>query len=115
MCSNLKDWQKNLTEYFNKQEGQNYPCSNQVVVCGFCTSNLKKWEKFRDNQKNYIYKEQFSIRLKNGERWDYINPYWNVRGYRLYKVLADKTLDRKIIYEKIIVACAHYCKSFEWF
>lgn len=115
MCSNLQDWQKKLTDYFSKQEGQNYPCSNQTVLCGFCTSNFKEWEKFRDSQKDYIKKQKFSITLKNGEKWNYINSYLDIKGYRLYKVLVDKTLDEKIINEKIVVACVHYCKSFKWF
>lgn len=64
MCSNLEDWQIKLTEYFSKQEGQNYPCSNQIVVCGFCTSDFKKWEEFRDNQKDYIKKQKIFNYLK---------------------------------------------------
>lgn len=26
---------KLFSEKINKQEGRNYPCSNQIVVCGF--------------------------------------------------------------------------------
>ena len=30
-----KELRDRVSETISKQEGQNYPCSNQVVLCGF--------------------------------------------------------------------------------
>lgn len=34
-----------ISEWINNQEGQNYPCSNQVVICGFFGTR-EQWEDF---------------------------------------------------------------------
>lgn len=118
MCSNLRDWQKKLTEYFSKQKGQNYPCSNQVVICGFIALYQSDWEKFVYNNKEKIVRQycKEEIILTNNERWVWINPSdYSIRGYRFYKVLASKDINRKIIAETILPQCSFYCKSFKWF
>lgn len=118
MCSDLKDWQIKLTEYFSKQEGRSYPISNQVVVCGFVSSYLNDWKNFvKKLGKEKIWRtRQFEVVSSNNERWVFINPNENyIRGYRFYKVLANKNVDKKIIDEAILPICACYCKSFEWF
>lgn len=121
MSSNFEEWQVKLTEYFSKQEGQNYPCSNQVVVCGFVSLHRSDWEKFVHNNKDKILRQYLimargEIFLNNNERWVWIAPSLDsIRGYRFYKVLADKNIDKKIIGEKILPLCSFYCKSFEWF
>ena len=121
MCFDLRDWQKKLTEYFSKQEGQNYPCSNQAVVCGFVALYRSDWERFVHDNKDKIARQYRStgkevIILKNNEKWVWINPSnYSIRGYRFYKVLADKNINKKIIGEAILPQCACYCKSFEWF
>lgn len=120
MCSNLTDWQKKLTETFNKQEGQNYPCSNQIVVCGFVALYRSDWERFVHDNKDKIARQYCNamreeILLDNNERWVWIVPSHEIRGYRFYKVLADKNINKKIIGEKILPQCSFYCKSFEWF
>ena len=118
MYSNLEDWQIELIEYFSKQEGRPYPISNQVVVCGFVSSYLNDWENFvKKLDKEIIWKtRQFGVVLPNNERWVFINPNENyIRGYRFYKVLANKNIDKKIINEAILPLCVGYCKYFEWF
>lgn len=123
MCSDLRDWQIELTEYFSKQEGQNYPCSNQIVVCGFVALYLSDWERFVHDNKDKIARQYRNINimreeilLKNNERWVWINPSsYSIRGYRFYKVLANKDINKKIIGEMILPQCSFYCKSFEWF
>ena len=121
MYSDLQNWQKELTEYYSKQEGQNYPCSNQIVVCGFVALYQSDWERFAHNYKVKIARQYHSIEikeiiLKNNERWIWINPSnYSIRGYRFYKVLADKNINKKIIEEAILPQCSFYCKSFEWF
>ena len=116
MTSDLADWQKEIVEYYKKQEGRPYPISNQVVVCGFCTNDLKKWKSFKKEQKDHIVEErEFSIRLDNGERWTFINPWSNsIRGYRFYKIFVDRNIKRRIVEWYLLPSCAIYCKSFEW-
>ena len=118
MYSNLQNWQKKLTKYFSKQKGQNYPCSNQVVVCGFVGLYLDDWKKFIHNNKDkitYIHMKE-EIILNNNERWVWINPSnYSIRGYRFYKVLANKNINRRFIEETVLPQCSFYCKSFEWF
>ena len=45
-----------ITKKVNAQEGQNYPCSNQVVVCGFF-GTLEDWKKFCDKMPNRLKRE----------------------------------------------------------
>ena len=107
-----------ISNHFNKQEGLAYPISNQVVVCGLVSTDLNDWKEFVEKlDKEKISRiRQFEVILSNNERWVYINPNNDhVRGYRFYKVIANKNTDKKIIYERIIPLCACYCKSFEWF
>lgn len=110
-----------ISNHFSKQEGQPYHCSNQVVICGFVTLHHSDWERFVHDNKDKIARqyrntERKSILLKNNERWVWINLFDDsIRGYRFYKVLADKNISRKVIGEKILPLCSFYCKSFEWF
>ena len=117
MYSDLKNWQKKLTEYFSKQKGQSYPCSNQIVVCGFVSLYLNDWKEFIYNNKDKIIRcMKEEIILNNNERWIWIDPSnYSIRGYRFYKVLADKNINKKIIEETILPQCSFYCKSFKWF
>ena len=42
---------KELSDYFSKQEGQNYhPCSNPCVLCGFF-GTIEQWENFVKSKK----------------------------------------------------------------
>ena len=117
MCSDLKNWQKNLTEYFSNQEGRPHSTSNHIAVCGFVSPYLNDWKEFvKKLDKKIIWKRQFEVVLSNNERWIFIKPNNNyIRGYRFDKVLANKNTDKKIIDEAIFSSCVCYCKSFEWF
>lgn len=112
----IDPWQEKIKEYFNKQEGQNYPCSNQIVLNDFITNDKSKWEKFlKDNKDKIIKKRENEIVLNNNERWYYYgNLSGSIIGYRFYKVKVDKTLDKKFITECILPCCALYCCEFEW-
>ena len=51
----FKEERDKISEYFNKQEGQKYPCSNQIVLCGFVTKDDSKWKEFiRENIKDIV-------------------------------------------------------------
>lgn len=120
----IQDWQIKLSQDFNNQEGQNYPCSNQIVMNGFfiTDNNIKLWEKFiKERNKeidlciahaNHVIDE---IQFKNGEVWRCFKiPNYNCRGFRFYKIKIDSSISRKEVFEKILPYCNLYCKELEW-
>ena len=119
MSSKLKEWQLRLAERINKQEGQNYPCSNQVVVNGFFGRKIF-WNKFiKENKKDIIkyYNSRFDYPyalLKNGEKWIYFEHPMKARGYRFYKAKIDSSLSREYVLENIMPYCGYYCSELEW-
>ena len=102
--------------YFNKQKGQKYPCSNQIVLCGIVTKDKNKAIDFMKD-KNIIDKRERRNEiiwfLDNGERWMWRN--WNVdhRGYRFYKIAVDKVIDIDLFHLFVVPKCSLYCCSFE--
>ena len=103
-------------EEFSKQEGQNYPCSNQVVRCGIFTSDRNKAIEFmkdKDIIEKRERKDEITWHLSNGEKW--IWRIWNeyCRGYRFYKVAVDRDIDRKIFEYIVMPYTGFYCCSFE--
>lgn len=103
-------------EFFNNQEGQKYPCSNQIVLCGIITKDKDKAIDFMKNKNIVeIRKGQKEIvwLLDNNERWMWRD--WNVnhRGYRFYKVAVDKFIDDDLFELLVIPKCSLYCCSFE--
>ena len=106
---------KHISDTISKQEGQNYPCSNQVVTCGFFAPR-KKWEEFCNENKHrtkHITKDYMIF--EDGERWHWfsINSY-NCRGYRFYKIKVSRNVDRHVFMQNIYPYCSHYCKEIEW-
>lgn len=103
-------------EYFSKQGGRKYPCSNQIVCCGIFTKDKDKVMSFMKN-KNIIEKRESKENivwwLENGEKWIWAD--WNTshRGYRFYKVAVDREVDPKIFDLLIEPYCSLYCCSFE--
>ena len=103
-------------EYYNKQEGRKYPCSNQIVRCGVFTSDRDKAIEFMENKDvadKRERKDSITWFLDNGEQWVWTNWNENHRGYRFYKVAIDRDIDRNI-YECIVMPYTGlYCCSFE--
>lgn len=111
---------QHIQNEINSQEGQNYPCSNQVVLCGFF-GTLSDWHEFllskKDETEDCSMKDY--LKLKNGEIWKFFHVpksnFDNIRGYRFYKVKIDSRLiDRKNIIENILPLCDLYCSELEW-
>lgn len=101
----------------NSQEGQNYPCSNQIVCCGYFSSE-ENWQKFCEKNKDLIlYKIKDKIKLKNGEVWRFFNYIFfseNIRGFRFYKIKIDKNIIYSPLFLHCIMPCCHtYCKEIE--
>lgn len=106
--------QEQIANYFNNQKGQNYPCSNQIVRCGFFGDN-NKWNNFvEQNRKNIIRLSRNEFILKNNEKWVRILSPENTRGYRYYKIKVDKNIEDRILNQYILPYCGLYCCDFEW-
>ena len=89
---------------------QNYPCSNQTVICGFFGTSAQ-WADFI-SKSDYIYKNHHYIALRNNESWRFfnigVNPNY-IRGYRFYKLKLSKDVDREFFFQCIYPCCVLYC------
>ena len=59
-------------EYFNKQKGIKYPCSNQIVRCAIVTNDKDKAVDFMSDKKvikRLERKDYEAWLLDNGEQW----------------------------------------------
>lgn len=111
----FKEERDKISNWINNQEGQNYPCSNQRVCCGFVTDDNNKWNNFIKQNKNYIERlMQRDVVFKNKEHWVKIPTSDFVRGRRYYKIKIDKNIDIKFLEQVILPCCANYCCELEW-
>ena len=109
-----KELRNKVSKTISKQEGQNYPCSNQIVLCGFF-SDLETWNKFcEDNKDNIKYRTQSVIVFQTGERWHWFDSSYNCRGYRFYKIKVYSEIDEEYFFNNIYPYCYLYCKEIEW-
>ena len=106
-----------LAEKFSKQEGQNYPCGNQVVLCGVITNNKDKaLSVMKERGAVITSKWSISPRIEwelDGERWLWRNWNESSRAIRFYKVLVDENIDENTFNYLIMPRLACYCCSFE--
>lgn len=105
-----------LADYFNQEEGQKYPCSNQIVTCAYITNNSQ--EVYNYLNKNNIIPIRISKThiewQENNERWIWIPINYNTRGYRFYKVKISKDYGNEEMLEQVIIPCCDlYCCSWE--
>ena len=106
---------KLISERINKQEGRKYPCSNQIVVCGFFSTD-EEWDNFVNNNLDKIKtRKKDRVIFANKEQWyhfDYIN--YSQRGYRFYKIKVSRNVNRELFLDCIYPYCSLYCKEIEW-
>lgn len=105
---------EHYVEYFSKQEGRPYPCSNQIVVCAVITKDRDKALSVMEEKGAVIKRQSY-----NGIEWELNNERWlwrvwneNARGYRFYKVLVDENVDENL-FRFVIVYSDLYCCSME--
>ena len=106
---------KLISERINKQEGRKYPCSNQIVVCGFFSTD-EEWNNFVNNNLDKIKtRKKDRVIFANKEQWyhfNYIN--YSQRGYRFYKIKVSHNVNRELFLNCIYPYCLLYCKKIEW-
>lgn len=104
-----------ISNVISRQEGQNYPCSNQIVTCGFFGSK-EKWKDFCNKNKHRIVENRKTqICFEDGERWHWYPEYnENIRGFRFYKIKVSCDINRQAFLHCIYPCCAIYCKEIEW-
>lgn len=103
-------------EYFNQQQGQKYPTSNQTVTCAYITENKKEVIKYlKQKHIKPLIQQRYYLRWQeNNEQWTWRPITGNSRGYRFYKIKISKNYsDYNILQTVILPACAHYCCSWE--
>lgn len=107
-------------DYFNKQEGRKYPCSNQTVRCIVITDDKDKAVNFMRckpvaEKREYDHGNIIEWFLKNGDKW--LWRVWNgsCRSYRFYKIAIDKNVDKELFEYLVLPYCNIYCCSFEIF
>ena len=99
-----------------KQKGQWYPCSNQIVVCGFLSPYRNDFEKFKLNY-NIKWQTQNDFVSNDGEHWMFYkigNDVNRIRGYRFYKIKVSKEIDRKFFFQYIMPCCALCCREIDF-
>ena len=106
---------KRFRDFYNNQEGQKHPCSNQVVRCAIVVPDKYKAES--------IMKEKGATKVR--ERWYRIeweldNELWiwrkwseSARGFRFYKLILDKNVNDDLFLDVIRYCCVNYCCSVE--
>lgn len=101
-------------EYFDKQDGRKFPCSNQIVVCAIITKDTDKAFSIME-KKGAIIKRRSRNHIEwelNNERWLWTNWNMNHRGYRFYKIIVDEDVDEDL-FEYAISYSGFYCCSME--
>lgn len=106
---------KLISGKINKQEGRKYPCSNQIVVCGFFSTD-EDWNNFVNNNLDKIKIQQKDrVVFANKEQRCHFNPVnYSQRGYRFFKIKVSCNINRKIFLNRIYPYCSLYCKEIEW-
>jgi hypothetical protein len=109
-----KEELKYCAEYFNRQKGRPYPCSNQTVVCAVITMDRDKALSAMKEKGAIIRRQSFRhIEWElNNEIWLWKNWNTDYRGYRFYKVIVDEDIDDRIFRWVNAYACL-YCCSME--
>lgn len=108
--------QHKIEERINNQEGQKYPCSNQIVTRGFFSTS-EKWNDFcKANRYKIKYFCKDWIEFEDGIRWKYFsidNPY-TCRGYRFYELKVDAMINADMFFNDIYPYCSLYCHKIEF-
>lgn len=104
---------KLISEKINKQEGRKYPCSNQIVVCGFFSTD-EDWNNFVNNNLDKI-QQKDRVVFTNKEQWRHFSHIdYSQRGNRFFKIKVSRNINCEIFLNYIYPYCSLYCKEIEW-
>lgn len=102
-------------EFYNKQEGRKFPCSNQIVSCGVITDDKNKALAIMNERGATIKSQSIYNRIEwmlDNEIWIWRNWNESVKAFRFYKVIVDENIDESVFHH-IEPLLANYCCSFE--
>lgn len=101
----MEEEMKLISEKINKQEGRKYPCSNQIVVCGFFSTD-EDWNNFVNNNLDKIkIRQKDRVIFANKEKWYYFDyTDSSQRGFRFYKIKVSRRVPRYSKFEQIFSA-----------
>lgn len=131
------DYWNNIIFYFDENEDLKYPIDDVIkglfddeeskelgglnnikVHCGIFTNNSSKAEdKLKEIMNNFNNEEIYGLilssdrkelKLNNGERYIWIRPTDNSRGYRCKKAIIDREISYKELMEHVAYVCM-YC------
>lgn len=99
----------------NNQKGQNYPCSNQSVICGFFGKQTD-FEKFKESYNKDIIRGRKEFFWTEKECWYYFSDTkeYSPRGYRFYKLKVPRNID-KDLFDNIYTYCGFYCCNIDFY
>lgn len=105
---------KEYADYFNKQKGRQYPCSNQTVTCAVITKDRDKaLSVMRGKDAIMTRNDNNCIEwYLNNERWLWKNWNTDYRGYRFYKFIIDQDIDERL-FHWVTAYAGSYCCSME--
>ena len=116
-----KELQEYVKKKISKQEGQSYPCSNQIVTRSIILRDSKRIEAFEQAFPHFICKFRrgfypiYYIDSSTEELWIMLFAKESIRGYRHYKAIIDSSIDRDIFQTLISPYMSHYCCKVDFF
>ena len=102
-------------EFYNKQVGRKFPCSNQIVSCGVITDDKDKAIAIMEEKGATMGWQSVKNRIEwmlDNEKWIWRNWNESAKSFRFYKVIVDKNIDESVFHH-IEPLLANYCCSFE--
>lgn len=98
-------------------KGEKTPSDNINIPCAF-VGNLKDWknffnEKTKNEEVEWASRSQFI--LKNGESWEWISNYNQMRGYFVRKIVLPRWIDSNDEDFGFVVYYMEYCTDIEWY
>ena len=118
-----KERQRHVKYWVSEQEGDPYPCSNQIVKRSIILRDLKRIEAFEQAYPHFVCYRRSKwcqdtryIDSRTEELWTVITAHENnLRGHRHYKAIIDSTIDEDTFNVLIAPCMSHYCCSVEFF
>ena len=109
---------QNTIKMINKQKGQQYPCSNQIVSKIIYVNKIdQKVENYlKSIGAEWVYRQKTEgAVILNNEKWIVLSANQKNRGYRAYEAKIDKRIDDYAFSTFICGTLSSYCHKVEFF